>query len=169
MAGRIDQELIAMSTPQPVDVAANASLFIHQDNIHEPMHDRFLWGIRQRRDHLATAIPEWEELREIASKIKEHALTHLDQYLEEFELNATKRGAHVHWARDAAEHNEIVHSLLQSHGVQELIKSKSMLQEECGMTHHLQNRGVSVVESDLGERIQQLDGQPPSHIISPAI
>jgi L-lactate dehydrogenase complex protein LldF len=98
---------------------------------------------------------------------QEHTLTHLDRYLEEFECNATKRGAHVHWARDAAEHNEIVHSLLKAHGVEELIKSKSMLQEECGMTHYLENRGVSVVESDLGERIQQLDGQPPSHISVP--
>ena len=157
-----------MST-QPVDPAANAALFILQDNIHEPMHDRFLWTIRQRRDHQATAIPEWEQLRELASKIKEHTLTHLDQYLEEFELNATKRGAQVHWARDAAEHNEIVHSILQGHDVQELIKSKSMLQEECGMTPYLEHRGITVVESDLGERIQQLDGQPPSHIIGPAI
>src|SRR5580658_10477223 len=157
-----------MST-QPVDPAANASLFILQDNIHEPMHDRFLWTIRQRRDHQATAIPEWEELRELASKIKDHTLTHLDQYLEEFERNATKRGAQVHWARDAAEHNEIVHSILQGHGVQELIKSKSMLQEECGMTPYLEHRGITVVESDLGERIQQLDGQPPSHIIMPAV
>src|SRR6202789_4149230 len=99
-----------MST-QPVDPAANAALFIFQDNIHEPMHDRFLWTIRQRRDHQATAIPEWEELREIASKIKEHTLTHLDQYLEEFERNATKRGAQFHWARDAAKQNEIVYSL----------------------------------------------------------
>ena len=65
-----------------------------------------------RRDGEAAAIPEWEELREIASKIKEHTLTHLDHYLEEFEANATKRGAHVHWARDAAEHNSIVHDIL---------------------------------------------------------
>src|SRR5579863_2471860 len=169
MAGHIDQEIIAMSTHQPVDPATNASLFILQDNIHEPMHDRFLWTIRQRRDRQATAIPEWEELRELASKIKEHTLTHLDQYLEEVERNAIKRGAHVHWARDAAEHNEIVHSILLEHGVQELVKSKSMLQEECGMPHYLEGRGISVVESDLGERIQQLDGQPPSHIIGPAI
>jgi hypothetical protein len=76
MAGHIDQEFIPMSTQPPVDPATNASLFILQDNIHEPMHDRFLWAIRQRRDHLAKAIPEWEELREIASKIKEHTLTH---------------------------------------------------------------------------------------------
>ena len=104
--------------------AANAvPLLILQDNIHEPMHDRFLWAIRKRRDHQAAALPEWEELREIASRIKEHALTHLDQYLEEFERNATRRGAQVHWARDAAEHNEIVLSILQAHGVEELIKS----------------------------------------------
>ena len=158
-----------MSTHQPVDAAANASLFILQDKIHEPMHDRFLWMIRKRRDHQAAAIPEWEELRELASRIKEHALTHLDQYLEEFERNATRRGTHVHWARDAAEHNEIVLSILQEHRVQELIKSKSMLQEECAMTPYLENRGITVLESDLGERIQQLDGQPPSHIIAPAI
>jgi L-lactate dehydrogenase complex protein LldF len=158
-----------MSTHHPVDPAANAALFIFQDNTHEPMHDRFLWGARKRRDHQAAALPEWEQLRELASKIKEHTLTHLDQYLEEFERNATRRGAQVHWARDAGEHNEIVHSILRDHGVEVLIKSKSMLQEECAMTPYLERRGITVVESDLGERIQQLDGQPPSHIISPAI
>src|SRR6202050_2672944 len=137
MAGHIDQEFIPMSTQEPVDPATNASLFILQDNIHEPMHDRFLWAVRQRRDHQAKALPEWEELREIASKIKEHTLTHLDRYLEEFECNATKRGAHVHWALDAAEHNNIVNSILHDRGVKDLIKSKSMLQEECAMAPFL--------------------------------
>src|SRR6201982_3814778 len=89
--------------------------------------------------------------------------------MEEFDANAPNRGAHVHWALDAAEHNQIVHSILKDHGVKELIKSKSMLQEECQMTPFLQNRGIQVTESDLGERIQQLDGQPPSHIVFPAI
>src|SRR5580698_11229411 len=121
-----------MSTAKQVNPAVNAELFILQDHVHEPMHDRFLWGTMMRRDQEAAAIPGWEELRQIASQIKEHTLTHLDHYLEEFEANATKRGAQVHWARDAAEHNDIVHSILQDHDVQELIKSKSMLQEECG-------------------------------------
>src|SRR5882762_679739 len=143
-----------MSTAKQVNPAAAAELFILQDQIHEPMHDRFLWATMQRRHAEAAAMPQWEELREIASKIKEHTLTHLDHYLEEFEANATKRGAHVHWALDAAEHNEIVHSILQ---------------EECHMTPFLENRGIKVIESDLGERIQQLDGQPPSHIVFPAI
>src|SRR5258706_16196224 len=127
-----------MRTEKPVDPAARGALFILQDQIHEPMHDRFLWATMQRRDAEAAALPEWEELREIASKIKEHTLTHLDHYLEEFERNAKKRGAQVHWARDAAEHNQIVHSVLHDHGVEELIKSKSMLQEECAMTPFLE-------------------------------
>src|SRR5712664_489501 len=158
-----------MGSAKQVDPAAAAELFIIRDHVHEPMHDRFLWTTMQRRNKEAAAIPEWEELREIASKIKEHTLTHLDQYLEEFEAKATKRGAHVHWALDAAEHNAIVYSILEDHGVKELIKSKSMLQEECQMTPFLQKRGIKVIESDLGERIQQLDGQPPSHIVFPAI
>jgi len=158
-----------MSSTKPVDVAANAEAFIRQDDIHEPMHDRFLWAVSRLRIAQGTALPEWEELRSLASQIKEHTLTHLDKYLTQFEANATKRGAKVHWARDAAEHNEIVHQILHEHGVKELVKSKSMLQEECQMTPYLENRGIIVIESDLGERIQQLDGQPPSHIIGPAI
>ena len=158
-----------MSNQKQADPAAKASLFILQDEIHEPMHDRFLWATMQRRNEEAAAIPEWEELRHLASGIKEHTLTHLDRYLEEFERNATARGAHVHWARDAAEHNQIVFDILEAHGVKEMIKSKSMLQEECAMKPFLQNRGVQVIESDLGERIQQLDDQPPSHIVFPSI
>jgi L-lactate dehydrogenase complex protein LldF len=158
-----------MSQAIKVDAAKNAELFILQDQIHEPMHDGFLWTTMMRRDHAAAGIPEWEELRGLASQIKEHTLTHLDRYLEQFADNAEKRGAEVHWAFDAAEHNQIVFSILTERGVTELIKSKSMLQEECGMTHFLQNRGIQVTESDLGERIQQLDGQPPSHIDFPSI
>ena len=59
---------------------------------------------RKKRDREAHAIPEWEELRQLASDIKEHTLTHLGDYLEEFERNAIKNGAQVHWAKDAAEH-----------------------------------------------------------------
>src|SRR5712692_11321169 len=110
-----------MGTAKQVDPAAEATLFIIQDQVHEPMHDRFLWATMMRRDAEAAAIPEWEELREIASKIKEHTLTHLDHYLEEFEANATKRGAHVHWARDAEEHNAVVYDILDAHRVRSLI------------------------------------------------
>ena len=152
-----------------VNVARNAARFIGEDTIHEKEHDKNLWNARIKRDLIAATIPEWEELREIASRIKEHTLSHLDTYLQQFAENAEKRGAIIHWARDAQEHNEIVYSILQTHKVEEIIKSKSMLQEECGMTDFLEEKGILVTETDLGERIQQLDHQPPAHIVMPAI
>lgn len=152
-----------------VNIARNSAEFIGIDAIHEKEHDKNLWNARVKRDRIAGTIPEWEELRELASRIKEHALSHLDEYLEEFDRRATERGAIVHWARDAAEHNEIVHSILESRKVTEIIKSKSMLQEECGMVPFLESKGIVVTETDLGERIQQLDHQPPAHIVMPAI
>jgi L-lactate dehydrogenase complex protein LldF len=152
----------------PVDPEGRAARFIALQ-VHESTHDRLVWRMRQNRDKAIAGVPQWEELRAMASQIKEHTLTHLDQYLEQFEANATKRGTHVHWARDAQEHNAIVHDILSGHRVRSLIKSKSMLQEECAMTPYLQKRGIEVTESDLGERIQQLSHEPPSHIVVPAI
>ncbi|HTO60146.1 MAG TPA: hypothetical protein VMM15_02705 [Bradyrhizobium sp.] len=69
-----------MSTREPIDVVTRAEAFIRQDDIHEPMHDRFLRATMQRRNPEAAALPEWEELREFGSQIKEHALTHLDEF-----------------------------------------------------------------------------------------
>ena len=79
------------------DVVRNSEEFINRDNVHERMHDKNLWNARVKRDRMASAMPEWEELRELASRIKEHTLSHLDRYLEQFERNATARGAVVHW------------------------------------------------------------------------
>ncbi|MCT6868823.1 MAG: lactate utilization protein [Apibacter sp.] len=152
-----------------VNIEKNSADFINQDNIHEKEHDKNLWNARLKRDRIAQSIPEWEELKVLASKIKEHSLSHLDEYVSEFAENATKRGAIVHWARDAQEHNEIVYNILQERKVTEIIKSKSMLQEECGMTSFLESKGIEVTESDLGERIQQLSHEPPAHIVMPAI
>ncbi|HEX7842921.1 MAG TPA: lactate utilization protein B, partial [Kofleriaceae bacterium] len=132
-------------------------------------HDHAVWWVRQKRDTASAAVPDWEALREAAAGIKRHALSRLADYLEEFEQNAKALGAHVHWARDAAEHNAIVHGLLAERGVTRLVKSKSMLTEECKLNPYLQARGIEVVDTDLGERIVQLAGEPPSHIVMPAI
>ena len=114
-------------------------------------------------------LPEWEELRDLASAIKEHTLTHLDTYLEQFEAAAVKaNGVHVHWAKDGAEHNAIVLGILRDAGAKTLIKSKSMLTEECGMREFLTANGIEITETDLGERIQQLDKEAPSHVVVPA-
>ncbi len=133
------------------------------------MHDERLWDLRQKRDREMHGIPEWEELRSLASAIKEHTLTRLDEYLDQFETNARSNGIHVHWARDGAEHNQIVHAILREHGATSLIKSKSMLTEECGFRPYMASVGVEVIETDLGERIQQLDNEDPSHVVVPAV
>jgi len=132
-------------------------------------HDETLWFVRSKRDKAASALPEWERLRETAAQIKAHTMAHLADYLEQFEKEATRRGAVVHWARDAAEHNEIVLGILRKNAVQRLVKSKSMLTEECHLNPFLERHGIEVVDSDLGERIVQLAGEPPSHIVLPAI
>ena len=151
-----------------IDHAEASSKFIKATD-HMDFHDKRLWDLRKKRDRVTEALPEWEELRALASAIKEHTLTHLASYLEEFERNAIANGAHVHWAKDAAEHNQLVYDILSARGAHMLVKSKSMLTDECDMRPFLEKRGIEVMETDLGERIQQLDDEPPSHIVVPAV
>ncbi len=132
-------------------------------------HDATFWSVREKRDRMAMGLDEWEQLRDMASAIKRHTVTHLDKYLEQFSESAERNGVHVHWAKDAAEFNEIVLGILRSHDVKKLVKSKSMLTEECEMNPYLEQHGIDVVETDLGERILQLMHQKPSHIVMPAI
>ena len=132
-------------------------------------HDQTFWSVRSKRDALAYELDEWENLREAASNIKKHTVTHLADYLEQFEQNATSNGAIVHWAKDAEEYNQIVWSILRQHEVRKVVKSKSMLTEECHLNDHLIGNGIDVVETDLGERILQLMELAPSHIVMPAI
>lgn len=132
-------------------------------------HDESLWWVREKRDLATKTIPEWEQLRDLASQIKTHTMANLDKYLIEFEENAIKKGITVHWAKDAVEHNEIAYKLLKENKVTKLVKSKSMLTEECHLNPYLEERGIEVVDTDLGERIVQLRNEPPSHIVLPAI
>lgn len=132
-------------------------------------HDATFWALRDKRDNMAMGLDEWERLRDTASAIKRHTVTHLDKYLEQFATNAEKNGVKVHWAKDAEEFNNIVLEILTSHNVKKLVKSKSMLTEECEMNPFLEQHGIDVVETDLGERILQLMKQKPSHIVVPAI
>ena len=78
---------------RPIDQAEAAARFIAAPE-HEKMHDERLWDLRQKRDREMHGIPEWEELRSLASAIKEHTLTYLDKYLDQFEANARSNGMH---------------------------------------------------------------------------
>jgi len=132
-------------------------------------HDETLWWIRAKRDKAVNQLPEWEALREAASLIKHNVLSNLDTYLLQFEANAIANGIKVHWAADAAEHNKIIHQILKDNQVTRMVKSKSMLTEECGLNEFLSKNGVEVIDSDLGERIVQLAEEHPSHIVLPCI
>jgi L-lactate dehydrogenase complex protein LldF len=111
----------------------------------------------------------FEEIRTHAAAIRDRALNDLAGYLEEFERNATARGAVVHWAETTADVNRIVCALAADYGVRKVVKSKSMVSEECALNDALEGAGIDVVETDLGEYILQLAHEPPSHIIAPVI
>jgi L-lactate dehydrogenase complex protein LldF len=150
------------------DHAGEAARFV-ADEARAHWHDQALWFVRHKRDAASRLVPDWEALRDAAAQIKAHTLGRLAEYLEAFEARAVAAGARVHFARDAAEHNEIVHGILAARGVTRLVKSKSMLTEECHLNPYLEARGIEVTDTDLGERIVQLREEPPSHIVMPAI
>ncbi|WP_205755882.1 lactate utilization protein B [Lacibacter luteus] len=153
------------STMKHAEAAAN---FI-KDEPRTNWHDETLWFVRQKRDKAAHGLPEWEQLREWASQIKQHTLSNLDNYLLEFERNAKANGVTVHWATDGADHNRIIYDIIQKNNISKIVKSKSMLTEECGFNEFLHAKGIVTVDTDLGERIVQLRNEAPSHIVLPAI
>ncbi len=157
-----------MKESQTKDHAALAEAFIKDDE-HVNWHDGALWYIREKRDIASKQIPEWEALREAASAIKSNVISNLHDYLLQFEANLIKNGVQVHWAANAEEHNEIVYSILKAKEINQMVKSKSMLTEECALNEYLEERGIEVINSDLGEYIQQIDNEPPSHIVLPCI
>ncbi|WP_295790819.1 lactate utilization protein B [Mucilaginibacter sp.] len=150
------------------DHAELAAIF-NKDENRVDWHDETLWWVRQKRDKMAHGLPGWEALREAASQIKDNVLSNLNEYLQQFEVNAQANGIIVHWAADAKEHNEIVLELLLKNGIRKMVKSKSMLTEECHLNEYLEQQGIDVIDSDLGERIVQLAKEPPSHIVLPCI
>ncbi|PJJ59929.1 lactate utilization protein B [Hymenobacter chitinivorans] len=148
--------------------SARAATFV-ADAERTTWHDETLWFVRQKRDKAVYAVPEFQQLRELASQIKDHTLSRLDEYLQQFEAAARRNGVHVHWAADAQEHNALVLDLIRRHGATRIVKSKSMLTEECHLNPHLIGHGIEVIDTDLGERIIQLREEAPSHLVLPAI
>ena len=140
---------------------ASASTEFNKDEAHVNWHDETLWFVRSKRDKAVFQIPEWEQLREAGSQIKNHVLSNMHDLLIAFEEKATQNGIKIHWAADGKEHNEIIYSILQEEGVNRMVKSKSMLTEECHLNEFLKEKNVEVIDSDLGERIVQMREEPP--------
>ena len=125
--------------------------------------------IRDKRLRVVSELPDWEDLRDAGSAIKQSVMARLPELLEEFEKNFTARGGIIHWARDAAEANQIVRDLIREQDTDEVVKVKSMATQEIGLNEYLEEQGIAAFETDLAELIVQLDHDKPSHILVPAI
>jgi L-lactate dehydrogenase complex protein LldF len=157
-----------MERKKNADHATLSSAF-NQDEPRVNWHDKTLWFIREKRDKAAWQNADWEQLRTTASQIKDNVLSNLHSYLLQFEQHARENGITVHWAATPQEHNEIVYEIIRKKNVRQIVKSKSMLTEECHLNEFLEAHGIDVIDTDLGERIVQLAKEPPSHIVLPCI
>jgi L-lactate dehydrogenase complex protein LldF len=125
--------------------------------------------IRDKRARAVAEVADWEELRDAARAVKVETLANLDELLLQFEAAVQTAGGRVHWARDAAEATAIVADIARSHGVDEVVKVKSLTTDEIELNDALAAHGIHALETDFAELILQLDGDWPSHILVPAI
>ena len=117
----------------------------------------------------ADVLPDYQELREQANRLKQHTLDHLDFYLEQFQRNVEARGGRVVYCADAAEVSDFVLALAKERGAHLIVKSKSMTTEEIDLNERLEHHGLESVETDLGEYLLQLAHERPYHIVAPAL
>ncbi len=124
--------------------------------------------IKVRKDAFAS-LSDPQTARERAHAVRADVIDHLDSYLEQFTTHAIENGMLVHHAVDADQAIKLVYEIAFQHGARLIAKSKTMVSEEIGLNHALEKHGLEVIETDLGEYIVQLRGEPPSHIITPAV
>jgi L-lactate dehydrogenase complex protein LldF len=112
---------------------------------------------------------DFELARDRASFIKQKVVRNLEKYLLEFEQNFTRYGGELLWAQDAKEANNLILQIFKKHNVRSVVKAKSMVTEEIQLNDCLEKNNIEVMETDLGEFIVQLEGEPPYHIVTPAM
>ncbi|MCM3113450.1 LutB/LldF family L-lactate oxidation iron-sulfur protein [Lederbergia lenta] len=124
---------------------------------------------RSGRANAAEELGNWEDWRSLGEEIRTHTLQHIDYYLQQLSEQVSKRGGHVFFAETAEDANEYIKEVVKRKNGKKVVKSKSMVTEEIGLNKALQEAGSEVIETDLGEWILQLDGDVPSHIVTPAL
>lgn len=126
--------------------------------------------INSKRQLCFDELGHYEEWRDLAGEIRDHVLDNLDAYLNQFIENAEKAGSIVHFAKDAEEANSIAKTIVTEKKAKKAVKSKSMVTEEIGLNEALEEIGVEIIETDLGEYLLQIDDKDkPSHIVIPAL
>jgi L-lactate dehydrogenase complex protein LldF len=114
-------------------------------------------------------LPDVAELRERGREIRQQTIADLDRYVDEFSRALEQRGGQIHFAADAEEATAAIREICRARGAKLVAKGKSMASEEIGLNEALEQDGLRVVETDLGEYILQLAGEHPAHIVAPAI
>jgi L-lactate dehydrogenase complex protein LldF len=114
-------------------------------------------------------VPDFQELRNEANRLKKHTIENLDFYLEQFERNVEVHGGKVVYCESATDVADFILQLAKDRGAHLLVKSKSMTTEEIDLNHRIEHHGLEAVETDLGEYIIQLAGHRPYHIVAPAL
>ncbi|WP_395755982.1 LutB/LldF family L-lactate oxidation iron-sulfur protein [Edwardsiella ictaluri] len=125
--------------------------------------------ISANRQKMVDELGHWDEWRERAEQIRDHVLDNLDAYLYQLAEKVTENGGKVYFAKTKEDATRYILQVAQGKNAKKVVKAKSMVTEEIGMNHALQQAGIQVVETDLGEYILQLDQDPPSHVVVPAI
>jgi len=164
-----------LSTRPPMRMKPTHSTFLAKAGVKadDLEHKRKLaWNIQKYADTVVKGKQQFADLdaaRRRAKNVKWQAIEHLEHYLLQFEAAFEARGGKVIWARDAQEANEAVLRICREKGAKQIVKSKSMVTEELHLNDFLAEHNIESVETDLGEYIQQLDGEAPYHIVTPAM
>ena len=152
----------------PSAFSANARHALDDEKLQQAL-GKLQGDFRRDRAAMLSRLPEFEALRDQARAIKDHALDHLDEYLEQFEERVVARGGTVLWCEDAVAARAAILRMCREAGASRIVKGKSMVSEEIGLNEYLNQNGLDPVETDLGEYILQLRRERPSHVVMPAI
>jgi L-lactate dehydrogenase complex protein LldF len=141
---------------------------LHNDQLRRNFRSA-MTGIMARRAEQFPDDTQLQALRDQARAVRANSLVRQPELLEQLEARLTENGIQVHWAETSAQANAIILRILQAADARSVVKGKSMVSEETGLNHYLEQHAIEVIESDLGEYIIQLAEEPPSHIVAPAI
>lgn len=160
---------MSAAAPPPAREFRRQAAQFAADLAHRARIQKALGGYYLKRDEQKARYRSWQGARDMAAEIKAEALAKLDHLLEDFAGKLEARGARVHWCPSAADAREAIVRIARDNAVRSIIKSKSMTGEEIHLNEALEAAGFHVLESDLGEYIVQLRGEPPYHIVFPAM
>ena len=141
---------------------------LNNEQLHANFRSAMSYLMEKRRDQF----PDEKQLnneREVASTIRSNSVTQLPELLIKLEENLEKNNIKVHWAETDLEANNIVYQILKDANAKTVVKGKSMVTEEIELNEFLDNKGIEILETDLGEFLVQLANEKPSHIVMPAI